>query len=199
MKAKIDIHQEKMETAKHYIGSETIKRKVEDFLSCIEHMTHCLRKEMTEKTDETQVNLRAEKESLDTRTKILQETLTDTKNDFHEEARKMKAEIRINQERMEVNIEVTRRNFQTQLKDAEAGTERGIATRNAAGSVRPPKFDGTRAWAVFRRQFETVEEYNCGTRQEKSESRKARPMKKPLRPWRTVSETSTLPPRIAVI
>jgi enhancing lycopene biosynthesis protein 2 len=47
------------------------------------------------------VDLQAVKTSLDTRTKILQETLAETKNVLHEEARTTKAEIRINQERLE--------------------------------------------------------------------------------------------------
>jgi predicted nucleic acid-binding Zn-ribbon protein len=51
--------------------------------------------------------LQAEKESLKTRKKRLQETLEDTKNDFNEETRTMKAEIWINQEMMEAKFEAT--------------------------------------------------------------------------------------------
>jgi hypothetical protein len=80
---------------------ETIKHRVQDVLSCVDHKTQGLRKEMTEKTDETQVSLQAVQTSLYTRTKSLQETLADMKNDFREEARTMKVEIEINQERME--------------------------------------------------------------------------------------------------
>jgi hypothetical protein len=137
MKVKMDIHQEKMEATIHSIRSnleETTKHWVEDVLSCV------LCKELTEKIDETQVNLLAVKTSLDTRTKSLQETLADTKIDLHEEAWTMKAEIRINQERMEAKIEATRCKFQTQLKEVEAGAERerGIGT----SAVKLPKMDG---------------------------------------------------------
>jgi hypothetical protein len=77
----------------------------------------------------------------------------------------MKAEIRINQERVEVKIEATRLEFQTQLKGVEAGTERRRGTGTGAGAANPPKFDVTSS-ALFRRQFETVAEHNCWTRQE---------------------------------
>jgi hypothetical protein len=40
----------------------------------------------------------------------------------------MKAEIRINQERMEARTETIRREFQTQLKEVEAGAECGRGT-----------------------------------------------------------------------
>jgi hypothetical protein len=47
---------------------------------------------------------------------------------FQVEAPKVKAEIRINQERMEAKTEATRREFQTQLKGVVAGAERGGGT-----------------------------------------------------------------------
>jgi hypothetical protein len=62
MKAKMDICQEKMEVAKHSIQSkleETIKHQAEDVLSYVDQKTQGLCKELTEKTDETQVNLQA--------------------------------------------------------------------------------------------------------------------------------------------
>jgi hypothetical protein len=39
----------------------------------------------------------------------------------------------------------------------------GLSTKrkmNDACAVKPPKFDGTSSWTVFRRQFETVAEHN---------------------------------------
>jgi hypothetical protein len=60
MKARMDIHQEKMEAAIHSIWSEleeTIKHRVEDVLSCVDQKTPGLRKELTEKIDETWVAL----------------------------------------------------------------------------------------------------------------------------------------------
>jgi hypothetical protein len=86
-KAKMDIHQEKVEATIHSIRSEleeTIKHRVEDVLSCVAQKTQILGKELNENIDETQVGLQAVKTSLDARTKSLQETLVDTKNDLHE-------------------------------------------------------------------------------------------------------------------
>jgi hypothetical protein len=60
IKAKTGIYEEKMEAAVQFIRSEleeTIKRRVEDVLSCIDQKTQGLRKELTEKIDETQVDL----------------------------------------------------------------------------------------------------------------------------------------------
>jgi hypothetical protein len=60
MKAKMDICQEKMEAAIHSIQfklEETIKHWVEDILSRVEQKTQGLYKELTEKIDETQVDL----------------------------------------------------------------------------------------------------------------------------------------------
>jgi type VI protein secretion system component Hcp len=171
MKAKMDIHQEKIEAAIHSIRSEleeTIKHRLEDVLFCVDQKTPDLGKEVTEKTDGKHVDLQAVKTSLDTRTKFLQETLADTKNDLHEEARTMKAEIRINQERMEAKTETIRREFQTQLKEVEAGAECGRGTGTGMGAPKSPKFDGTTSWAVFQRQFDTLAEHNCCMCQEKS-------------------------------
>jgi hypothetical protein len=97
-------------------------------------------------------------------TKSLQETLTDTKNNVHEEARAMKAEIRISKEGMEAKFETTRREFQTKLKEILARDERGRGTGTDEGAAKYPKFHGTASWVVFRRQFETVTEQSCWMR-----------------------------------
>jgi hypothetical protein len=141
MSDKMDIHPEKTVTAIKSIRSEleeTIKHRVEDVLSCVDQKAQGLRKGLTKKTDETQVDLQAVKTTLETRMKNLQETLVDTRNDIHEElglmlqveAQRMKAEIRINQERAEAKAEAIRREFQTQVKEVEAGKEK----RNLHGS-----------------------------------------------------------------
>jgi hypothetical protein len=60
MKANMDIHQEKIKAAIHSILpklEETIKHRVEDVLSCVDQKTQGLRKELTEKIDQTQVDL----------------------------------------------------------------------------------------------------------------------------------------------
>jgi hypothetical protein len=67
------------------------------------------------------------------------------KDNLHDEARIMKAEIRINQERKEAKIEATLYEFQTQLKEVEveAGVELGRGTGTGSGVAKPTKFDGT--------------------------------------------------------
>jgi hypothetical protein len=57
--------------------------------------------------------------------------------------------------------EVTRREFQTQLKDVDALAEGGRGTGTGASAATPPTFDGTISWVVFLRQFETVAEYTA--------------------------------------
>lgn len=93
------------------------KHRLEDVLSCIDQKRQGLRKELTEKIGERQVDLEAVKTSIDTRAKNLQETLADAVIDLHEqpglmllvEAQTMKAEIRNNQEKIETKIDDTRR------------------------------------------------------------------------------------------
>jgi hypothetical protein len=164
-----------MEAAVLFIWTEleeTIKHWVEDILSCVNQETQGLRWELTKKIDETQVDFQAVKTSLYMWMKSLQETLADTRNDLHKQlslmlqvkAQTMKAEIRINQERMETEIVATCLNFQTQLKAVEDGKGTGTGVSTA----KPSKFDRTTSWAVFQSQFETVAEHNCWMRQEKS-------------------------------
>jgi hypothetical protein len=68
MKAKMDIHQEKMQATIPSIlsKSEETKHRVEDILSCLDQKTQGLYKELTKKTDETQVDLQVVKMSTDT-------------------------------------------------------------------------------------------------------------------------------------
>jgi Skp family chaperone for outer membrane proteins len=70
------------------------------------------------------VDLQAVKTSLDTWIKSLQKTLADTKNDLYKDAQTMKAERRIDQERMEAKTQATQRKFQTSLKEVSAGANR---------------------------------------------------------------------------
>jgi hypothetical protein len=54
MKAKMDIHQEKMETTIHSIHSElqeTVKHQVEDVPSCVDHTMQGLHEELTDIDD----------------------------------------------------------------------------------------------------------------------------------------------------
>jgi hypothetical protein len=56
---------------------------------------------------------------------------------------------------MEAKIEATQREFQPQLKEVEAQAEGVRWTETGAGAAKLLKFDETKTWAVFRRQFET--------------------------------------------
>jgi hypothetical protein len=59
---------------------------------------------------------------------------------------------------MEAKIEAIRREFQIQLKEVWARAERGRGT--GVGAAKPPKFDRTTSWAVFRRHFKAAAEHN---------------------------------------
>jgi ElaB/YqjD/DUF883 family membrane-anchored ribosome-binding protein len=74
-------------TAIHSIRSElveTIKYRVEEVLSRADQKKQGLRKEMTEKTDETQVDVQAARTYVYTRTKSLLERITDARENPHE-------------------------------------------------------------------------------------------------------------------
>jgi hypothetical protein len=60
---------------------------------------------------------------------------------LHVDAQRLKAEIRINEDRMEAKIVAAWRDFQTQLKEIEAGAERGRGPGTGSGVAKPPKFD----------------------------------------------------------
>jgi hypothetical protein len=161
-----------MEAATHSIRlelEETIKHWVKDVPSCVEQKMQGLRKELTEKIDETQVDLQTVKTSIDTWTRSLKGNIMDTNKDFHEDivnarnnlheelglmfqvdTQTTKAEIRIDQERMEANIEVTL---------SECGRRTGTSTC----TKKPPKFAGTTSWATFK----TAAQHNCWMSQEK--------------------------------
>jgi uncharacterized protein YtpQ (UPF0354 family) len=107
MKTKMNIHQEKMEAAIHSIWSEleeTIQHRVEDVLLCVEQKMLDLRKELTEKIDETQVDLQALRASVDTQTKSLLETITDTREHLHKE-------LQVETQTMKALIEATPHEF----------------------------------------------------------------------------------------
>jgi hypothetical protein len=69
---------------------------------------------------------------------------------------------------MEDKIGATRHEFQTQLKKVEVRAKRRGGKGDGTGTKKPPKFDGSKPWTVFCRQFKTVAEKNCWTSLEKS-------------------------------
>jgi hypothetical protein len=60
--------------------------------------------------------------------------------------------------------------LETRIAKVEARAELGVGSRigNDARRAKPPKFDGSTSWAMFRRQFETVADHNCWTSWEKA-------------------------------
>jgi hypothetical protein len=82
MEARMGIHQEKMEATVHSTWSEskeTIKHRMEDVLSCVDQKKQGLCNQLTEKIDETQVDLQAVKTSISTWTGSLKGDITDTR------------------------------------------------------------------------------------------------------------------------
>jgi hypothetical protein len=66
---------------------ETIKHRMEDVPSYVVQKTQGLRRVLTEKIDETQVDLQAMRTFVDTRTKSGLETVTDPREHLHEKRR----------------------------------------------------------------------------------------------------------------
>jgi hypothetical protein len=108
------------------------------------------------------MGLETVKASLDTRTKFLVKSISDTGKGLHEE---LGLKLQVEAQTTKALTEANRREFQSQLEEIEAMVERG--SRPAAIAAQPPTFDGTTSWAVFWRQFETVAEHNCWTQQGK--------------------------------
>jgi hypothetical protein len=139
---------------------ETIEHRIQNVLTHVNHVTQSLQKEMIDGIENTQGDLETVKTSLDTRTKLLVESISDTRKGLHEELGLM---FQVEAQTTKALIEANRREFQAQLEEIEARAGRG--SRPAAVAAQPPTFDGTTSWAVFRRQLETVAEYNCRTQQ----------------------------------
>jgi hypothetical protein len=159
MEAKVEANQEEMgsigghqkysqdetEATIHSIRTdlqETIKHQMKDVMSCVDQKTQGLRGELIDSVG-----------------------LTGSK-DVPRHADEVPPGIPSRHEEgpfmfhVEAPNEANRREFQSQL---EARTERGRGTGNGVTAAKPPKFDGTISWVVFRRQFETVTEHNCWT------------------------------------
>jgi F0F1-type ATP synthase membrane subunit b/b' len=95
---------------------------VEDVLAYVDQCTRGLREELNAKIEETQLELQT---SLDMRTRSLREETAARKKGVHEE--------------FQSDIETSRREFQTQLKEAEAWTAR-VAGEHSTTESRPRIF-----------------------------------------------------------
>jgi hypothetical protein len=82
-------------------------------------------RELTKKIDESQVDLHAIRMSVDTRTKSLLETVTDTREYLHEET---DLTIQGMAQMMKTVIDTTRQGPKAKIVEVEAGAEHGIGT-----------------------------------------------------------------------
>jgi hypothetical protein len=171
MNAKIEARRERMEAEMHCIRSDlerTIKRQMENLLSRLDYKNQSLHKHMTEVIVKSPVELETVVQPFDRRMMKVQEELTNVNSglvtDFNEEHMDTQA----NRKKSLARIEATRREFQSQPEDVNARGEHGRGTQNGTRAVKLTKFDGTYSWTVFRCQFETEDEHNSWTSQEKS-------------------------------
>jgi hypothetical protein len=68
------------------------------------------------------------------------------------------------------DLEATQRDLETHLAALETRTRRagGSSAGTNADKVKPPKFDGSTSWVVFRRQFDAAAIHNDWTPREKA-------------------------------
>jgi hypothetical protein len=151
MEATIRIGQEETKTAINSIRSkleETINKRMENGVAYLNQQTQGLRKELDEKIMETQQHLQVVMTSIDIWTGTLQDDITGVKKDLDIRAKGLEARIAEVEARVELEV--------------------GGRTGNEAGRAKPPKFDGSTSWAMYRRQFETVADHNRWMPQEKA-------------------------------
>jgi hypothetical protein len=144
---------EEMQAGIHSIQSE---------LENTNQQTQNLRKELTETIEKTQVELQIVEVALDAQAK-----------EFREEIAAIWANVASAKKHgtfyeTRSQIEATKREPQAWSEGVEARVQHRRVQGVCASAVQPPMFNGNTSWAVFRRQFETVAEHNCWTRQEKS-------------------------------
>jgi exonuclease VII large subunit len=139
--AKIEARLERMEATvpsmRCYL-EQSLQKQVEDVLSDVDHKTHSLQLNLTEKIESAQVKL-------DTIELALEEETNNLRSDLSN----MQAETIPNRLSTSDRIEAVRREVHTRLEEAKkmAGHTRG--TRNGTCAVTQPKFDGTTSWSFF--------------------------------------------------
>jgi hypothetical protein len=134
---------------------------LKDVLPCVDQKTQVLRKELTERIDENQVDLQTVRTSADTRTKNLLEITTDTRQNFHE---KLGLIIQGETKMTKSLTDIMRRGIEAKMTEVDAPADRRRETATGVEAAKPPKFEEI-SWAMFRHQFERVSEYKCWTRQ----------------------------------
>jgi gas vesicle protein len=193
MEATIRSGQEETKSAINSIRSEleeAIQTWMENAVASLNQQNQALREELDRTVKERQRQVQT---SIDQWTGNLQGDITGVKKDLQKE------------------LDFRAQGLEVRMAEVEARVELGVGGRtgNDAGRAKPPKFDGSTSWAMFRRQFETVADHNRWMPQEKATysiaalqgwpamcytgSPEGQRMRKPSRPWRTTSGTSTWP------
>jgi hypothetical protein len=144
---------EKMEAGIHSLWSE---------LENTNQRMQNLRKELTETTEKTQVELQTVEMALDVQIREFRREIAAIRSDVNN----AKTHGTFNETHSQ--IEVTKREFQARLEAAEARAELGRAQGVGTSMVQPSTFNGNTSWSVFWRQLETVTEHNHWSHKEKS-------------------------------
>jgi hypothetical protein len=124
-----------------------MKYRVEDVLACVDQKTQGLSKEVTEKIDETHVDLQAIRSSVDMRTKSLLETIKDAREHLHKELGPM---IQGETQMTKTLTDTTWRGLEAKRAETEARAQRRKGIGTGAGAAKPPKFNGTTSFALLR-------------------------------------------------
>jgi hypothetical protein len=87
------------------------------------------------------------------------------KKDLREELELWILETRIDIQATKTLVETTRRGLETRIAGlkARAEIESCMRTGTDVAATQPAKLDGSTSWAMFRREFVTVEEHNYWT------------------------------------
>jgi hypothetical protein len=90
--------------------------------------------------------------------------MANTRNDLHD---KLNLMIQGEAQMMKTLIDTTQQGREAKTAEVKARAE-CRRTGTGVGAAKPPKFDGTKSWAMFQHQFKTTAEHDCWMHQEKS-------------------------------
>jgi hypothetical protein len=136
--------------------------QVEDVLSYVDQKTQGLCKKLTKNIDETRVDLKAIRMSVDMLTKDLLHTIIDTREHFHEELGLI---FQVETQLSKMLIDTTRPGLEAKIAEVEARAEHCSCQGTVTGSgvTQTPKSARSTPWTPFRRQFETMARHNGWT------------------------------------
>jgi hypothetical protein len=161
MDAKLDSSQERtnanLEEMKATIrsGQEETRAAINSVRSELEETIRTwaqgLRAELDEEIMKTQQQVQEIMATMNKRTGNLQEDMTDVRKNLCEAIGRMRAEL-----------DVRAQGLDNRIAEVKVQVELGVGSRtgNDARWAKPPKFDGSTSWTMFRRQFETAADHN---------------------------------------